>query len=485
MKKGFSRSILLLVVAVLLTGCGFTPSHADEPPAITPLALSPTVGTAATGTATARATASPTTAAPSPTSPAGSADWPTYHQNSARTGYVAGAPDPGQLNRAWSKQLDGAVYAEPLVVGGRVIVATENDSLYALDSGTGNVLWHTHVGTPVPQSTLPCGNIDPLGITGTPVYDPGTGLVLAVAEIQGPAHMLVGLDVTTGTVKVRRSVDISGMDPTVHQQRGALALWQGMVYIPYGGLDGDCGNYRGSVVAARTDGHGSLLSFQVPTPREGGIWTPPGPTLDSNGNLYVAVGNGARTSGNWDHSDSILRLSPTLQLEDGFAPTGWAGENADDADLGSMGPVLLPGGWIYADGKSGKGYLLKADHLGGVGGQVASISLCTAFGGAAVLGSQAFIPCSNGVHAISVSAQGQITPGWQAPGNINGSPIVGGHTVYALDTGGGVLYALNSSTGSTRARVSVGSASRFATPTLVGKTIFVGTYAGITAVNIA
>ncbi|HEX7734860.1 MAG TPA: PQQ-binding-like beta-propeller repeat protein [Ktedonobacteraceae bacterium] len=468
-----ARNLLLvpsLLLIILLSGCSL-PGQSSNASNITPLALTPTPSHGAAATST-------------PTTTVSSGDWTTYHQNSSRTGYVANAPDPTRLGRAWSKDLDGAVYAEPLVVGGRVIVATEGNSLYAFADKTGKLLWKTNVGRPVPQSSLPCGNIDPLGITGTPVYDPATGLVFAVAEISGPAHVLVGLDIATGVVKVRRGVDISGMDPTPHQQRAALALGNGMVYIAYGGLDGDCGQYRGTVVAARTDGTGNLLSFRVPTPREGGIWAPPGPAIDSQGKLYVAVGNGAVTAGNWDHSDSILRLSPTLRLEDGFAPSNWADENASDADLGSMGPILVPGGLIYANGKGSRGYVLKTANLGGVGGQVSDISLCTAFGGAAALGSQVFVPCISGLREIKISQAGQITTGWQAPSNIQGSPIVGGHTVYDLDIHG-TLYALNSSTGSVRASISVGDVNRFATPTLADNMLFVGTYAGIVAVTLS
>lgn len=457
------------LLALLLAGCSLMPAQSNTVPTVTPLALTPssTVASKSTGT----------------TDPAHSTDWTTYHQNNSRTGYIANTPDPKQLTKAWNTQLDGAVYAEPLVVGGRVIVATENDSLYALDGKTGKMLWHTHVGTPVPLSSLPCGNIDPLGITGTPVYDPVTGLVFAVAEVQGPGHILLGLDIATGTVKVRRSADISTMDPRAHQQRSALALWQGMVYIAYGGLAGDCSDYIGTVVGARTDGTGSLISFRVPTPREGGIWTPPGPAIDSQGHLYVSVGNGEKTSGSWDHSDSILRLSPTLQLEDGFAPVNWQTENATDADLGSMGPILLPNGWIYADGKSGLGYVLKADKLGGVGGQTAVASLCQAFGGAAAIGLQVFVPCTSGLREITITSGGQIQPGWAAPSNIQGSPVVGGHTVYTLDTNG-VLFALNSANGAARASIATGATSRFATPTLAGNLIYVGTLSGIVAVNI-
>jgi len=469
------RTLLMLlgvcILLVAVAGCGDTPS--SQPVTITPLALSPRATSPAPGK-TSTATASPVS----------SSDWTTYHYNNARTGYVANTLDPSHLTRAWGVQLDGAVYAEPLVVGQRVIVATEGDSFYALDKTTGKVLWHTNVGTPVPLSTLPCGNIDPLGITGTPVYDPATGLVFAVAEITGPAHILVGVDVATGQVRVRRSADIPAMDPRAHQQRAALALFNNMVYVAYGGLDGDCSDYIGTVIASRTDGTGQVYSFRVPTPREGGIWAPSGPAIDASGNVYVAVGNGAITEGAWDHSDSILRLSPTLQVEDGFAPTQWQQDNASDADLGSMGPILLPGGLIFADGKSGLGYLLHAGALGGVGGQAQVASICHSFGGAAALGSTLFVPCTDGLRQVQVGPGTSLSLGWHAPIPITGSPIVGGNTVYSLDAGG-TLYALDAASGNTRATLSVGTTSRFATPTLSGNQVLVGTLTGVVAASIS
>src|SRR5262249_40396541 len=156
--------------------------------------------------------------------------------------------------------------------------------------------------------------------------------------------------------------------------------------IAYGGLYGDCGAYRGTVLAARTDGTGAMLSFQVPTRREGGIWAAAGPVFDEGGNVYVAVGNGAAVSDPWDRSDSVLRLSPTLQRQDGFAPDRWIQDNKRDEDLGSLSPVLLPGGFVFIAGKSGIGYLLHADALGGVNGQIVQKPFCRAFGGAAVVG---------------------------------------------------------------------------------------------------
>ena len=115
---------------------------------------------------------------------------------------------PGRSRTAWSAQLDGAVYGQPLVVGSEVIAATENDSIYALSRTTGKTIWRTNVGTPVPQSALNgCGNIFPLGITGTPIYDAGNGLVYAVAEITGYHHVLVALDAATGALKQQRDLD--------------------------------------------------------------------------------------------------------------------------------------------------------------------------------------------------------------------------------------------------------------------------------------
>jgi outer membrane protein assembly factor BamB len=464
--QAWSGTCALLTLLIVLAGCSPFSSNSGAPAKpITPLTL-------------------PTRTATPTDSTASSADWTTYHRDNARTGYVANAADAHQLSPAWNMHLDGAVYAEPLVVKEQVIVATEGDSLYSLDARTGQVQWHTNIGSPVPLSTLPCGNIDPLGITGTPVYDPATNLVFAVAEVSGPEHILVGVNANTGQVQVRRVADPAGIETTPHQQRAALALSKGRVYIAYGGLDGDCGNYHGWVVASRTDGQGPLLSYQVPTTREGGIWAPSGPAIDSNGRLFVPVGNGEATQGDWDHTDSVLRLSPTLQLEDGFAPTQWQQDNATDADLGSMGPVLLPGGWVYAGGKSGFGYLLRADALGGIGGQAQVISICSSYGGAASIGSQMFLPCTDGLRQVLLGPDHRLTQGWHAPGQVSGSPIVGGHTVYSLDRNG-TLYALNSQTGTVITTISVGSTSRFATPTLFGDHVFVGTMTGVVAVTIS
>lgn len=463
-KAWLSTTVFLTLVMLTVNACGASTSSSASPP-------------------TSVAPQNPTRSATQPAAPTQNAahDWTTYHDNNSRAGYIANAPDAHKLTSLWNAQLDGAVYGEPLVVGGHVLVATEGDTLYSLDASTGKVQWHTNVGQPVPLSDLPCGNIDPLGITGTPVYDPVSGLIFAVAEIIGPQHILVGLDVRTGQVKLRRAVDPPGMDPTAQQQRAALALSANMLYIAYGGLDGDCSDYHGWVVASRTDGQGALLSYQVPTTREGGIWATSGPAVDAIGRIFVTVGNGAATQAPWDHSDSVLRLSPSLQLQAGFAPQQWQQDNASDADLGSMGPLPVPGGFIFADGKSGNAYLVNANQPGGIGGQVYQTTLCASFGGSALRDSVIVVPCTDGLRAVHIEPGPSLKVLWHA--TVGGSPIIGGHTIYTIDQGS--LVAINISTGHIITSISVGTTPHFVSPTLSAGRIFVATTSGASAFSIS
>src|SRR5437764_8940348 len=207
---------------------------------------------------------------PSGSAALGKDDWPTYHRDNERTGMAPDFPAPHALSKAWTAKLDGAVYGQPLVVGGTVFAATEHDTVYALDAGTGQVRWQTHVGEPMPGSQLPCGNIKPLGITSTMVYDPDTRLVFALAETTGAHHTLFGIDAATGAVKVTRSAESPKGNPVAHQQRSALTLYNGRVYIAYGGLAGDCSNYIGSVVAIPTTGRAAPARYAGPTTSEAG-----------------------------------------------------------------------------------------------------------------------------------------------------------------------------------------------------------------------
>jgi hypothetical protein len=336
----------------------------------------------------------------------------------------------------------------------------------------------------VPLGSLPCGDIDPLGITGTPVYDPATGLVYAVAETTGYHHLLVGVSVTTGQVVIRRDIPTPDGHPRFDQQRAALALAGRRVYIAFGGLYGDCGSYRGSVTGVPVTGQGPLVSYLVPTAREGGIWAAGGPVIGRNGTLYVSVGNGAATTGHFDGSDSVTALSPQLRQTGIFVPTTWAADNASDLDLGSMSPVVLRTGDILAVGKRGTGYLLNGSRLGGVGGQMATAPVCTAFGGAAVYGTVAYIPCEDGGLAAVDTSGNRIRILWRGPAAAAGSPVLGGGAVWLANWDAGILYQLESATGHIRGQVALGSAlPHFASPSLSGSLVLIGTMNGVTAVS--
>lgn len=459
-----------LVVLLAAVGCGSGAARSHSGPSLTP------PGSAAPGKPKPKPTPTP--------APASAAEWPTYHGGNDRAGWVPGFPDPRKPATAWSVRLDGAVYGQPVVAGGTAYVGTEDDTVYALDAATGRQRWKRHLATPVPLSDLPCGNIDPLGITGTPAYDPATRTVFVAAESTGARHTLVALDAAGGAVRFSKNLDVaSGRDRKTEQQRGALAVAGGRVYVPFGGLDGDCGNYVGYVTASRTDGSGGVSSYAIPTSREGGMWAPSGPAVDAAGDVYVASGNGASFGVPYDGSDSVVRLSPDLSRRIGyFAPKSWGEENSRDRDLGSTGPLLLPGGKALIAGKTGDVYLLDTANLGGIGGQRASLPGCESFGGMARAGSSAFLPCQNGVQRIDVSGN-SLRRVWTAAPSIVGSPVVGGNTVWALDAKAGVLHALSRSDGHPVASVDVGTASRFASPTLAGSLVLVPTMNGVVAVR--
>ncbi|MEO8814156.1 MAG: PQQ-binding-like beta-propeller repeat protein [Mycobacterium sp.] len=393
---------------------------------------------------------------------------------------ASAAAAPSGVLEPTTVALDGAVYASPIVAGQVLVVSTENDSVYGL-AATGALLWRVSLGTPTPQSVLPCGDIDPLGITGTPYYDKATDTVFLTASIgRSAGHQLVALAPADGTIRWRRSVDLPGVDQLAMQQRGALTVTDGMVWVPFGGLDGDCGNYRGRVVGVPVR-DGTPVAFTVPTGREGGIWTPPGPAV-LDGDLLVAVGNGESTGGAYDHSDSVLRLRGT-HIVDSFSPAVWASDNASDLDLGAQGPAVVQGKWVFQAGKSGTAYVLAANHLGGIGGQVSKAQLCRSFGGAAVSADVVYVPCTDGLRAVQLTPSGTMKTLWRADTSITGSPVFAANRVYALDPDAGILAVLDAATGKELQQIHVGTANRFATPAISGGRIYVGTLAGLTIVG--
>jgi len=190
-------------------------------------------------------------------------------------------------------------------------------------------------------------------------------------------------------VDVRQALNALGMHftPANQNQRGALLIIKNTLYIPYGGLYGDCGSYHGWVVGIGLDKPHPVIAWSTRA-SGGGIWTPAGIVSDGQ-SLFIATGNTFYAS-HWGGGEAVIRfgvdLKPPARSIDYFAPSNWPILDADDADLGGTNPVALNLGTshlILALGKDAKAYLLNRDNLGGIGGalaveEVSSESIITA-----------------------------------------------------------------------------------------------------------
>ena len=312
----------------------------------------------------------------------------------------------GSFGRLFNTPIAGQVYAQPVVVGSTVIVATEHDRVYGIDTVTGVIRWSQTVGTPEPFGAI--GNniffiISPeIGVTSTPVVDPATNTVYVMARTWDGTHassgqsLLHALDVSTGAERSGWPVQIAGTasnDPSSafnapwELQRAGLTLLNGWVYAGFASF-GDDGPYKGWIVGVSTT-TGAQTLWTAATGASsigGGIWqSGSGLMSDGPGRLFVATGNGPAPDG-----DSVLRLDQqldgTVAVGDRFTPFNQDDLNAQDLDLGSGGPVALPDSMGVAGhphlsvvgGKQGITYLLDRDNLGGLaqgpGGTDASVA---------------------------------------------------------------------------------------------------------------
>src|SRR5215472_2764496 len=397
----------------------------------------------------------------------------TYHSDGMRGGlYVmprltyqraAGM----HLDRDFDGKVEGNIYAQPLFWHFRqtnrklVIVATETDAVYALDARDGKVIWRKSLGTPVQRAALPCGNIGPLGITGTPAIDAIKDAVYVDAMVDtqdGPRHLVFGLSVGDGSVLPGFPVNIAdalkarGMTflPRVQNQRGALLIAENKLFVPYGGHFGDCGQYHGWVVGIDLNDPRSVFAWSTRA-AGGGIWAPGGISYDGR-SLFVATGNTMGAS-QWADGEAIIRLGLDLKWSDNprdfFAPNDWKALDDADADLGGVGALPLDVGdpdgktaLLLALGKDGKAYLLDRTNLGGIGGardvqRVARNAIRTApavlptLNGSYVAFEGAGANCPNGVSnggltvlKIDAHPAPKISPVWCGAIYGRGAPIV-------------------------------------------------------------
>jgi uncharacterized repeat protein (TIGR03806 family) len=351
-------------------------------------------------------------------------DLPRTGANLAETQLTPANVQSATFGKLFSHDVDGYVYAQPLVLTGVQIpgkgvhdvlyVATEHDSVYAFDANDSSganaqPLWQVSFINPgagittVPTGDVGSGDIVPeIGITSTPTIDPATGTLYVEVKTKEPGsryvHRLHALDVTSGAerpgspVVIAASVKGTGdgnngaglvpFNALRQMNRPGLTLFQPtnspnpLVYLAYAS-HGDNGPYHGWVL-----GYDSVTLKQVqvfnttPNGGLGGIWMGGlGPAIDPEGNLYAITGNGTFGVSSQNYSDSFLKLATggtNLVLTDYFTPFNQASLNAADTDLGSGGVVILPDEvgsathpkLLIGCGKEGKIYLLDRDNLG-------------------------------------------------------------------------------------------------------------------------
>jgi outer membrane protein assembly factor BamB len=301
------------------------------------------------------------------------------------------------VDESFRGQFRGDVYAQPLywyrsgMQSGMLLIATEDNTVYALDAKTGTTVWRKALGAPVPLRSLPCGNIDPLGVTGTPVISAENDAIYLDAMIldqrsSTAMHELFALSLQDGSVLPGWPIDVAGalkdqgitFDGRSQNQRGALTVVNDILYVPYGGHFGDCARYHGWVVGVKLANPRAVTSWHT-RGRGGGIWAPAGISSDGD-SLFVVTGNTINER-MWADGEAVIRLSLSLEFSgkpaDFFAPSDWRQLDDRDADLGGVGPVLFDltesdgeSALAIALGKDGKAYLLDRHHLGGLGGSI-------------------------------------------------------------------------------------------------------------------
>jgi polyvinyl alcohol dehydrogenase (cytochrome) len=486
-----SRASNVTQSSEISTGSSLGSSTAVSSTTNTTLPPSTTTSSSTTRNSSASSTASSTTTSTSAVKSASTnasnasidGDWLTYHGNSSRDGFSDSIANLSSLSVSWKTEVGGPVYAEPISFNDSIFVVTENDTVYSLSAATGAVQWSLQEGTAANSTVAPyaCNGGAPsvtpiIGITGTPVIDSSTSTLYVVALNAGVGFTLFAVDTNTGQARWSSPIAASGFTFTPEEQRGALSLANGFIYIPFGSYSWACGSPRGWLFGISANGNGTQYNYEVPATNEADIWTPEGTSVGSSGNLYAVTGN-SYYNATFQYADSVIELSPHLAVISYFSPTNWAFLGPNDLDQDTTGATILPGNMIFSIGKSGVGFLLNESDLGGIGGQLFTANVCAggAWGSTAYAAGVVYVPCYNGLHALSI--QGGANPKfislWNSTNGWAGPAIVAAGAVWSVDITNGTLYAFNPTTGALITKMSLSSVEHFTTPSIGGGFVIV------------
>ena len=304
------------------------------------------------------------------------------------------------FGKLFTVNTDGEIYTQPLYVsnlaiaGGThnvVFVGTTFNSIYAIDADNGTIYWTQNFGYPIIAEDVQNDNniswYTGIGIIGTPVIDPDTNILYVVNAHQPQdgqqsySYYLNALEIATGNPVNGSPKQISASystpdltTPEVFQaktqnQRCGLTLANGNIYMCFGSHQ-DIMPYTGWMLAYNKSTLNQVAVYAVTTiGSEGGIWMAgQAPVVDSAGNLYVSTGNGTNgttPNGLYQPGESIIKLSPSLELLDYFTPYNAASLSAGDMDLASAGVIMVPNtNYVLGGGKQGVLYLLNTSNMG-------------------------------------------------------------------------------------------------------------------------
>jgi hypothetical protein len=341
----------------------------------------------------------------------------------------------------------GDVYASLLYMAngpngkGTFFTVTDGNTVTAIDETTGTTVWSTPLGMAPGKTGQTCGYINPIGVISTPVID-ATARVIYLAGATGTSQMITdhkvfALSVDDGTAKSGWPISVatatSGnvtFSVEVQNQRSALSLVNGTLYVAYGGHDGDCGAYHGWVIAINTQNPTTRGAWATAGQTEG-IWPAGGMASDGNG-VFVVTGNHLGGVATHQDSEELVRITGLGTVTDTFYPSSWKAMDANDADLSANNPLYIevpgatPSKMVVAIAKDGVMYLLDAANLGGMGGQKAMLQVAGPAGGEGMLihTAPASYTTSQGMHVVFSTDSGGNCPASGASGTVVMSVLI-------------------------------------------------------------